>query len=114
MASCDPVHQLTLENGTRNKIQVIYYPELNSRQLDNKKVETIRMQGREMNKVTLDSAETMTIGTVVARYTPSADDINLDYLEVLNGNDTIKLSGKNAILSVIQKVKSLDYRIIIK
>lgn len=59
--------------------------------------------------IILDSSETISIGTVVAMYTPSANDIDLDYLEMRFGQDTIRLSGKNAILTTIQKVEKLDW-----
>jgi hypothetical protein len=114
LTSCDPVHTLILENKTKNKIEVIYYPTLDNRQLGNKTSETIEIRGQKMNKLTLDSAETIAIGTVVAMYTPSANDIDLDYLEIRYGQDTIRLTGKNAILTTIQKVEKLDWRLIVK
>ena len=113
LTSCDPVHTLTLENKTKSKIEIIYYPTL-ERQLDNKIPEAIELRGQKMNKITLDSAETMSIGTVVAMYIPSAHHIDLDYLEIRYGQDTIRLTGKNAILTTIQKVKKLDWRLIVK
>ena len=112
--SCDPVHDLTLENGTNRTIEVIYQPYLESRMLDGKQPETVNIRGEEMKMITLDSNETIRIGTVTAMYTPTASDINLNYLEVRYGTDTIKLTGKNAILTTIQKVEKLDWRLIIK
>jgi len=114
LTSCDPVHTLTLENKTKNKIDVIYYPALDNRQLSGKTPEAIDLRGQEMNKITLDSAETISIGTVVAMYTPSANDIDLDYLEIRYGQDTIQLTGKSAILTTIQKVEKLNWRLIVK
>jgi hypothetical protein len=114
LTSCDPVHTLTLENKTKNKIEVIYYPTLDNRQLGGKTPEAIDLRGQEMNKITLDSAETISIGTVVAMYTPSANDIDLDYLEIRYGQDTIQLTGKSAILTTIQKVEKLNWRLIVK
>lgn len=112
--SCDPVHKLTLENKTKSKIEVIYYPSLNNKQLGNNLSETIDLRGQKMNKIILDSAEAISIGTVVAMYTPSANNIDLDYLEIRYGQDTIRLAGKNAILTTLQKVKKLDWRLIVK
>jgi len=114
LTSCDPVHTLTLENKTKSKIEIIYYPNLDNGQLGNKTLETIDFRGQKMNKVILDSAEIISIGTVVAMYTPSANDIDLDYLEIRYGQDTLRLTGKNAILTTIQKVEKLDWRIIVK
>ena len=56
----------------------------------------------------------MEIGKVVARYNPKVTDINLDFLETISGNDTIKLVGKNSIFNFLQKVEKLDWRVIIK
>jgi hypothetical protein len=114
LTSCDPVHTLTLENKTKGKIEIIYYPTLNNRQLGNKTPEAIDLSGQKMNKITLAPAETISIGTVVAMYTPSANNIDLDYLEIRYGQDTIRLTGKNAILTTIQKVEKLDWRLIVK
>ena len=114
MAGCDPVHDLTLENRTNETIEVIYQPYLENRQLNGKEPEKVNIHGTEMNMVTLDSSETIRIGTITAMYTPSASDIDLDYLEVRYGSDTIRLIGKNAILTTIQKVEKLDWRLIIK
>lgn len=114
LTSCDPVHELTLENRTNETIEVIYQPYLDSRMLNGKQPVKEIIQGQEMNKLILDSNETIRIGTVTAMYTPSATDIDLDYLEVRYSSDTIKLTGKNAILTTIQKVEKLDWRLIIK
>ncbi|WP_353480269.1 hypothetical protein [Haliscomenobacter sp.] len=114
LTSCDPVHKLILENQTKSKIEVIYYSALDNRYLGNKTLDTIEVRGLEMNKVTLSAGETIVIGTVVAMYTPSAHHIDLDYLEIRYGQDTIQLTGKNAILSAIQKVGKLNWRLIVK
>ncbi|AEE52300.1 hypothetical protein [Haliscomenobacter hydrossis] len=114
LTSCDPVHTLNLENRTKGKLEIIYYPTLENRQLGNNAPEAIELRGQKMNKITLDSAETMPIGTIVAMYMPSANDIDLDYLEIRYGQDTIRLIGKNAILTTVQKVKKLDWRLIVK
>ena len=114
LSSCDPVHTLTLENKAKSKIEIIYYPTLDNRQIGNKTPETIDLRGQKIYKITLDSAETIAIGTVVAMYAPSANDIDLDYLEIRYGQDTLRLTGKNAILTTIQKVEKLDWRLIVK
>lgn len=107
------MHQLTLENKSSDKIEVIYYPALDSRQINNKTPETIEIKGRKMDRIFLDSSETILIGTVVAMYTPKPDDIDVQYLEIRFDQDTISLTGKNAILTAIQKVGKLNWRIII-
>lgn len=114
LTSCDPVHDLTLENRTNQTIEVMYQPYLDTRQLKGKESKKINIQGKKMYMVALDSSETITIGTVAAMYIPSANDIDLDFLEVRYGSDTIRLTGKNAILKTIQKVEELDWRLIIK
>lgn len=114
LSSCDPVHMLILENKTKSKFEVIYYPSLNHEQLGIKTAETIDLRGQKMNKVILDSAETISIGTVVAMYAPSANNIDLDYLEIRYGQDTICLTGKSTILTTLQKAKKLDWRLIVK
>lgn len=114
LTSCDPVHDLTLENKTDKIVKVIYQPYLDSRHLKGKEPEKINIQGQELNMISLDSSETITIGTVTAMYTPSASDIDLEYLEIRYGSDTLRLTGKNAILTTIQKVEKLDWRLIIK
>lgn len=113
-ASCDPVHQVSLENKTNNKIEVIYFPNLDDQQLGINKPTEITHRGQKMNKLFLDSAETIRIGMVCAHYIPTAEDIALDYLEVRFGRDTMKLIGKNAILTSIQKVSNLDWRMIVR
>jgi hypothetical protein len=112
--SCDPTHDLKLENLTGNSIEVLY--SLNSRvdYFGKNKTEIVEINGRELNKIKLDSAEILRIGNVVASYVPRTEDIYIDYLEIQSGSDTIKLTGKHAILSTIQKVKRLDWRLIIK
>lgn len=114
LTGCDPVHELTLENKTNKPIEVIYNPQLDNSQIGNKEVEKIEIEGQEMSKITLDSAETIKIGTVVAMYIPSANNIDLHYLEIRYGKDTIRLTGKHAILTAIQKVEKLDWRLIVK
>lgn len=112
--SCDPVHDLLLENSTKNSIEILFYPELSENALPKKNIETIEHKGLEMYKLILNQNKKIIIGTAIARYTPSAHSIDLDYLEVRNEKDTIVLVGKNAILSAIQKVKKLDWRLIVK
>ena len=82
LTSCDPVHSLKLENKTSEKIEVLFYPDLDNQELGDKETTKINFNGRELNTVTLDSAETIRIGTVTARYNPRPDDVDLDYLEV--------------------------------
>lgn len=114
LVGCDPVHDIKLENQSGNTIEVLYTPSLENIQINEKQIEKGEYQGRSLDKITLDSTETIRIGTVVARYIPAERDINLEYLEVRNRQDTIRLIGKKAILSTIQKVEKLDWRILIK
>ena len=114
LMSCDPTHDLKLENQTGNSIEVLYSQSSSVNYLGKNKTETVKINGRELNKIKLDSAEILRIGTVVASYVPRTEDIYIDYLEIHSDMDTIKLTGKHAILSTIQKVKKLDWRLIIK
>jgi hypothetical protein len=111
---CDPVHDVKLENQTRKPIEVFYSPRSDVSYSGNNKSEILKVNGRDLNKIVLDSAETIVIGKVFARYIPQAKDIDIDYLEIQYGSDTIKLIGKHAIFSTIKKVKKLDWRLIIK
>ncbi|WP_207429910.1 hypothetical protein [Sabulibacter ruber] len=112
--SCDPVHNLTLNNQSGNAIEVLYRPSLDDIPTDGIQIEKEEIQGQQLDKITLDSAEILRIGRVTAMYTPTADDVELDYLEIRNGQDTIRLTGKRAILSTIQKIESLDWRLVVK
>jgi hypothetical protein len=114
LTSCDPVHDLRLENKTNRKIEVIYSPTLDQQELEGHEPIKVRVNGQEMNSITLEPTETIRIGDVTARYNPKATDVKLDYLEVRFGNDTLKLIGQEAILSTIQKVEKLDWRLIIR
>jgi len=114
MTSCDPVHDLRLENRTNKRIEVIFSPTLDNQYLGDKEITKINFSGRELNSVTLDSAETIRIGNVTARYNPRPNDIDLDYLEIRMQADTLRLIGKTAIFTTIQKVEKLDWRLIIR
>lgn len=114
MTSCDPVHDLRLENRTNNRIEVVFSPTLDNQDLGDKEITKINLGGRELNSVTLDSAETIRIGNVTARYNPRPNDIDLDYLEIRMQADTLRLIGKTAIFTTIQKVEKLDWRLIIR
>ncbi len=113
IASCDPVHHLHLDNKTGNAITIIYRPQIEIAPVGSK-IETIIINKIEYSKVILDSGQQMKIGTVSARYTPKVTDVSLDYLETINGKDTIKLVGKSAIFNFIQKIDKLDWRLTIK
>ena len=114
LASCDPVHSLKLENKTNDKIEVVFYPNLDNQDLGDKQTTKINFNGRELNTVTLDSAETIRLGTVTARYNPRPNDVDLDYLEVRMQRDTLRLTGKTAIFTTLQKVEKLDWRLVIR
>ena len=114
LTGCDPIHHLKIENKTDRQVEVLYSPSLDPNQLGNLKVDSIEFNGKKLYRLFLAYSETMQIGTVTMRFTPEAKDINLDYLEIRNGTDTIRLIGKHAILTTIQKVKKLDWRLIIK
>jgi hypothetical protein len=114
MTSCDPVHDLRLENRTNKRIEVIFSPTLDNQELGDKEITKINFDGRELSSVTLDSAETIRIGTVTARYNPRPNDIDLNYLEIRMQADTLRLIGKTAIFTTIQKVEKLDWRLIIR
>ena len=110
LTSCDPVHQLRLDNETSKPVVVIYRPFVDTAPGG----ESFDVNGVTYAKVVLDSGQVMSIGTVVARYTPRPNDVALDFLEICIDNDTMKLVGKKSIFSAIQKVGNLDWRIVIK
>jgi hypothetical protein len=114
LTSCDPVHDLKLENKTNKKIDVIYSPMLDQQELEGQQATEIKINGRMVNLVTLDPTKTIRIGHVSARYNPKPSDIHLDYLEIRIKQDTLKLVGQNAIFSTLQKVDKLDWRVIIR
>lgn len=114
LISCDPVHDLRLENKTDNKIDVIYSPALDLQELNGHEPTGIEVNGQKMNLVTLAPSETIRIGHVVASYNPKPYHIHVEYLEVRLGTDTLRLIGRNSIFSTIQKVESLDWRLIIR
>lgn len=113
LSSCDPVHDIKLENQTGKPVVVIYRPLIEIAPTGSK-IESFDVNGVKYAKVVLDSGEVMRIGNVVARYSPRAEDVELDFLEVYIDNDTMKLIGKKSIFSAIQKVDKLDWRLIIK
>jgi len=114
LLSCDPVHRLTLENRSNMTINVIYSPELDDSFMKDKKAIELDIYGQKMYQVSIDSTESIEIGSVVARYTPRASDVWLDYLEIRRGQDTLRLTGRGEILSTIQEVGKLDWRLIIE
>jgi|SRR6185436_3268192 len=113
LTSCDPVHQLKLDNETSRPIVVIYRPPIDIAPAGSK-IENFDDNGIKYAKAILDSGQVMRIGNVVARYTPRPDDIELDFLEVCIDHDTMKLIGKKSIFSAIQKVDKLDWRLIVR
>jgi hypothetical protein len=114
LTSCDPSHDLKIDNQTGKPIEVLYSQSSNVSYFGVNKTEFLKINGRDLNKIILDSAETLRIGIVNARYAPTAEDLDIDFLEIRNSSDTIRLIGKHSILSTIQKVKKLDWRLIIK
>lgn len=113
-SSCDPVHDLKLENRSDSPVEVIFYPSLGNYPTIDQQVTPIEWRELTMNKLTLHPNELIPIGTVVAMYAPQVNDIQLEYLEVRQDEDTIRLIGKSAIFMSIQKVKKLDWRMIVK
>jgi len=114
ITSCDPVFDLKLGNQTNQKIEVIYYPLLDTMNLEGHQQDTLVIGGKEMYKVILNPQQTISIGRVYNRNTPASKDLYLDHLEVKYGNDIITLNGKNEIFTKLQKVDKLDWRIQIK
>ncbi len=114
LVSCDPVHDLKLENKTNRKIDVLYSPMLDQQELEGQLTSDVEYGGQALNLVTLVPTKTIRIGRVSARYNPKPSDIHLAYLEIRLEHDTLKLVGQNAIFSTLQKVEKLDWRIIIR
>jgi hypothetical protein len=102
LSACDPVHTLYLENKTSERL----YITTASRGYSYRNSDT--------PPTSLAPGEVMRIGHCVAHYSPRPDDIDYDYLKITSAHDTITLEGKGAIFSMLQKVKSLNWRIIIR
>ncbi len=113
-ASCDPVHDLHLENRSKSIIEVIYYPSLDQYHQVEQQITQVEWREKTMNKLKLYPGQLIPIGSVIASDTPHAKDIELEYLEIRQSKDTIRLIGKHAIFMGIQKVKKLDWRLIVR
>ncbi len=92
LTSCDPIHNLYFENQMTSKIFI--------------------QTERNGNFDTLSTGSTFKIGNCVARYTPKVEDIEIDYLKIIANSDTLTMTGKPAIFSMLQKVENLNWRII--
>ncbi|MGE5317959.1 MAG: hypothetical protein ACM3ME_08170 [Chloroflexota bacterium] len=113
LISCDPTHSIQLENRTGKKIQILYHTESDVRVPNPSDLKTIKLNGINYDYITLDSAEIITIGHVIARYTPRPEDISIDRLEIRIESDTLRFIGKRAIFSMVNKQSRLDWRLII-
>jgi hypothetical protein len=113
LSSCDPVHDLHLENQTSKSVIVIYRPLIEIAPTG-RKIESIRRNNITYAKVVLGSGEKMRIGNVIANYIPEVDDVELEFLEICMERDTMKLIGKKSILSAIQEVDKLDWRLVLR
>lgn len=111
---CDPVHDLHLENRSGSIIEVIYYPSLDQYHQIEPQANQVIWREKTMNKLALYPGQLIPIGSVIASHTPHVENIELEYLEVRQNEDTIRLIGKRAIFMGIQKVKKLDWRLIVK
>jgi hypothetical protein len=112
--SCDPGHDIKLENQTTKAVQLIYYPQLGEQELGQHKTTEIKYQGRIMHTISLSPSESIEIGHVFGRYTPNSNDIDLEFVEIRSENDTLKLVGKSSIYSTIQMIEKLNWRLVIK
>ncbi|GIV28782.1 MAG: hypothetical protein KatS3mg027_2596 [Bacteroidia bacterium] len=113
ITSCDPAHQIKIENKTSQPITVIFKPLMDSAPTDSN-FASFETNDVLFGKTVLKSGQVLEIGTVAARYNPQPDDIDFDYLEIHIDKDTMKLIGKLSIFSVIQEVDKLDWRLVIK
>lgn len=76
LTSCDPVHDIRLENKTNENIEVIYFPTLDQQELEGIQATEVTVDGRKMSLVTLEPTKAIRIGQVSARYTPKPSDIH--------------------------------------
>lgn len=106
------MYDLKIQNGTATSIEIIYFPQFESDYIPEMNPKEIESHGLKMYNVDLPPGQLMPIGTVVARYNPQPDDIEIEYLEIRMSKDTMRLHGKGAIFSALQKVDKLDWRII--
>lgn len=113
LISCDPTHSIRLENRTGGKIQVLYHAEGEVQVSNPRDLKSIKLNGINYDYVTLYSADFITIGRVIARYTPRPEDISIDRLEIRMESDTLKFIGRKAIFSMVHKQSKLDWRLIV-
>lgn len=93
--SCDPVHNLTLDNQSGKEVEIVFYPEMWENPTMEKSVEQIDYEGIKMYKLTLRPNENIRIGTVIARDNPVAHNIDFKFLEIRYANDTFLLKNKS-------------------
>ena len=113
MASCDPVHDIRLENGSSQNIEIILYPELDYVEMEKFEIETFEFNGVRAQKLSLKPGQLIPIGTVHASYEPDLDDLKLRQLQVIRAMDTLKFSGRDHLLESLRKIRRLDWRLVI-
>jgi len=113
LISCDPTHSIRLENRTGKKIEVLYHAEGNVQVSNPSDLKSIKLNGISYDCITLDSTDIITIGHVIARYTPRPEDTSIDRLEIRIEGDTLRFIGKKAIFSMVNKQSRLDWRLIV-
>ena len=83
--------------------------------LENKTYAKVLIQTEKDGKFdTLYPNHTIKIGSCVNTTTPKMKNVSLNYLKIITSTDTITLNGKGAIFSMLQKVESKDWRIILR
>jgi hypothetical protein len=113
LISCDPTHSIQLENKTGKKIEVIYHADGEVQVSNPNDLRSIELNGINYDYILLDSTNYITIGHVIARYTPRPSDISIDRLEIWIGSDTLRFIGRNAIFSMVHEQGRLDWRLIV-
>jgi hypothetical protein len=114
LSRCSNVFDLLIQNSTSAKIEIIYSPSLSSEQINHKIPEKLNYKKRASYKIYLDKQETIKIGQVLNKEVPDASFIDLDFLEIINGQDTITFKDKDSILTAFQQIDKYDWRILIK
>ena len=107
--ACDPVHQIRLENATKAPIEVWMGGD---KIFGQDSLEIVNHRGRKVKRAQLAPGALLNIGTVIARYTPQLNNLEVDFLEIRTASgDTITLAGRDTIFSRVQKFGRLDWRL---
>ncbi len=93
--SCDSTDHLTIYNSLKGESVEIIVGADDNYQTGFLPFKTLN--GDLLYQTFVEPGEIVKVGTVNRNYVPEPDDLNLDYVELRYGGDTIILKGKKAI-----------------